>query len=277
MQDAECRIHEARDRRLKVILVLIACLLLALSVPVLAQVSSNYDLSWHAIAGGSGRMESAGGHTVLGTAGQPLIGKMTASSGHTLCSGFWCAAAEQYRIYLPLTIRNFRSTSGPILSEDFNDGTLTGWTSNNGTWTNPGTYMRGEHPTGNAWNIHSSTGSDIVYTGTVNLLSGNAVGLVFRSSANGLSSYDAVLDAVDNVFKISKRQPYQVLASYAMAVQRNHPYTIKIVASGSTLEAYLDGVKRLTVTDSRYSSGQLGVMLFSGTATYDDLEAQAGP
>jgi levanbiose-producing levanase len=111
----------------------------------------------------------------------------------------------------------------------------------------------------------------------VNLLSGNAVGLVFRSSADGISSYDVILDAVDNAFKISKRQPYQVLASYPMTVQRNHPYEVKVVASGSTIEAYLDGVKRLTVTDSTYSSGYLGVILFIATATYDDLEAREMP
>jgi len=45
------------------------------------------------------------------------------------------------------------------------------------------------------------------------------------------------------------------------------------VASGSTLEAYLDGLKRLTAADTTYSTGQLGVMLFLATATYDDLHA----
>lgn len=104
-------------------------------------------------------------------------------------------------------------------------------------------------------------------------MSGNAVGLTFRSSADGTSSYDVILDAVDGLFKISKRPPYQVLASYSMAVQRNHPYRVKVVADGNIIEAYLDGVKRLTVTDSTYSSGQLGVMLFQATATYDDLYA----
>jgi hypothetical protein len=33
-----------------------------------------------------------------------------------------------------------------------------------------------------------------------------------------------------------------------MTVQYNHWYTIKIVADGSTLEAYLDGVKRCAAT-----------------------------
>jgi hypothetical protein len=93
-------------RRQGVILALVGCLVLALAVPVLAQVSSDYDLSWHVIAGGSGRMESAGGHAVLGSAGQPLVGPMVASGGRALCGGFWCGAAVRCRVYLPMVVRN---------------------------------------------------------------------------------------------------------------------------------------------------------------------------
>jgi hypothetical protein len=108
------------------IAILVTCLALALALPVLAQVSANYpgerdassDLSWHVIAGGGGRMESVG-HTMLGTAGQPLVGTMMTSSGHTLCSGFWCSGGGQYRVYLPLVVRDLRPTSGIIFSDDF--------------------------------------------------------------------------------------------------------------------------------------------------------------
>jgi len=106
MQDARCSIQETGLRRLRGRLVLVAFLLLGLTVPVLAQVSSSYDLSWHVIAVGGGRMESAGGHTVLGTAGQSLVGPMV-SGGHALCGGFWCGAAARYRVYLPLVVHNF--------------------------------------------------------------------------------------------------------------------------------------------------------------------------
>jgi hypothetical protein len=82
-------------------LVLVACL--ALAVPVLAQVSANYDLSWHVIAGGGGRMTSTQ-HTLQGTAGQSVIGP-AASGGHTLCSGFWCGVEVEYRVYMPLVLR----------------------------------------------------------------------------------------------------------------------------------------------------------------------------
>ena len=94
-------------------LALVACL--ALTVPalrqaqdvVLAQVSAIYDLSWHTIAGGGGKMKSAQ-HTLQGTSGQALSGQISSSS-HTLCSGFWCdvAADTGYQVYLPLVVRDF--------------------------------------------------------------------------------------------------------------------------------------------------------------------------
>ncbi len=180
-----------------------------------------------------------------------------------------------YRLYFPLILRDYPLPL--IFSDDFNDGNLAGWTPNRGTWLNPGDRMRGEYAAGNAWNMRSERGGDFIYEGTVNLRSGNAVGLTFRSSADGTSSYDVILDAVDGVFKISKRPPYQVLASYSMSVQRNHPYRIRVIARGNKIEAYLDGVKRLTAVDGTYRSGRFGVMLFRATATYDDLEARRLP
>ncbi|MEA3377088.1 MAG: hypothetical protein U9R72_12930 [Chloroflexota bacterium] len=78
----------------------VACLLLA--GPVLAQVSANDGLSWHVVAGGTGRIESAG-HTMWGTMGQFASGPM-ASTDHTLCGGFWCLPSH-HRIYLPLILR----------------------------------------------------------------------------------------------------------------------------------------------------------------------------
>ena len=87
----------------KIIPLAILCLSLTVAVSALAQVSANYDLSWHVIAGGGGRMASSG-HTLVGTAGQPLTGPML-SSGYTLCSGFWCSGAVSYRVYLPLVLR----------------------------------------------------------------------------------------------------------------------------------------------------------------------------
>jgi hypothetical protein len=93
-----------RGRAALVTLVVAACL--GVVVPVLAQVSAEYDLSWHVIAGGGGRM-GGGQHTLQGTAGQAVTGP-AAGGSHTLCSGFWCSPPVGdlgNRVYLPLVVR----------------------------------------------------------------------------------------------------------------------------------------------------------------------------
>ncbi|MFL7792653.1 MAG: hypothetical protein AB8I69_10975 [Anaerolineae bacterium] len=87
----------------KVILVLVLVITLG-AVPVLAQISAAHDLSWHVIGGGGGRMEN-GGHVLQGTVGQAVTGSM-GSSGYTSCSGFWCGAESEYRVYLSLVLGN---------------------------------------------------------------------------------------------------------------------------------------------------------------------------
>ena len=84
--------------------ILTGIILLTLASIAFAQISSNYDLSWHVIGGGIGQMESTG-HSLQGTLGQTAAGSMV-SDGHTLCNGFWCEGAEEYMVYLPLVLRN---------------------------------------------------------------------------------------------------------------------------------------------------------------------------
>lgn len=180
----------------------------------------------------------------------------------------------------PIIMKQFQSGAGPtlIFSDDFSGGNLNGWTRNYGDWYNASSsYMRGEYLTGNAWNMRSESGANFTYEGDVNILSGNAVGLTFRSSANGEASYDAILDVVDGVFKLSKRPGYTVLASYPFGVSRNHWYHVKVVVNGNKMEGYLDGVKRVTATDTNFASGRFGVMLFRAAAAYDNLAAWSLP
>ena len=86
------------------VIILAGSILLALASIAFAQVSSNYDLSWHVIGGGVGQMESTG-HSLQGTLGQTVIEPMT-SDGHNLCNGFWCQGTENFMVYLPLVLRN---------------------------------------------------------------------------------------------------------------------------------------------------------------------------
>jgi hypothetical protein len=84
--------------------ILAGIILLALASVALAQVSSNYDLSWHVIGGGIAQMESTD-HSLQGTFGQTAIEPMT-SAERTLCNGFWCEESGKSEVYLPLVLRN---------------------------------------------------------------------------------------------------------------------------------------------------------------------------
>jgi hypothetical protein len=85
------------------VVTLVGVMSLALISIVVAQVSSNYDLSWHVIGGGGGRMESSG-YTVHSTLGQPVTGSST-GSGHTLCAGYWCDVGSRIsQVYVPLVL-----------------------------------------------------------------------------------------------------------------------------------------------------------------------------
>jgi len=163
-----------------------------------------------------------------------------------------------------------------LFQDNFNSGTLTGWTANKGSWLNPGTYMRGTNTLSGAWNIKNVSGSDFVYEGTVTLRSGNAVGLTFRSNSDGTQSYDLIMDYVDQEIKLSKRSPYQKLvgAKRQGIVEYNRAYQLKVVAQGNLLEGYVDGRKLVySTTDTTFSSGQFGVYVFRGSAEFDDLRA----
>jgi hypothetical protein len=92
-----------KTRRLTLLL---ACLLCALALvgSVLAMSSDNYRLDWFTpLTGGGGAADSTN-YAIDLTVGQTAVG-----TSNSACLGYWCgitAAAEQHKIYLPLTLRN---------------------------------------------------------------------------------------------------------------------------------------------------------------------------
>lgn len=89
-----------------IFLALVTIVLLVAS-GVQAQTGGGYDLTWWTVDGGGGRV-SGGGYVLMGTAGQPDAGSALTGGGYGLVGGFWPGAgAAQYKIYLPLVLRNF--------------------------------------------------------------------------------------------------------------------------------------------------------------------------
>ena len=81
-------------------------LFLLLPATLLAQ-GGGYNLDWWAVAGGGGTL-SGGGYTLSGTAGQAAAGSLS-GGGYSLLGDFWgvVGAVAEYRIFLPLVLRNY--------------------------------------------------------------------------------------------------------------------------------------------------------------------------
>jgi hypothetical protein len=93
-------------KRVQFAILLVALLCsLALVVAVQAQMSTNYDLSWHVTGGGGSGMGSTN-YALAGTLGQPLAGRIE-STNYTLIQGYWYPAGlVLHRIYLPIVVRS---------------------------------------------------------------------------------------------------------------------------------------------------------------------------
>lgn len=90
-------------KRTVFLLILAVLLLLLLTGAVVASGSASVD--WHVIGGGGDRFE-AGDYTLDCTVGQAVAGTAR-NDPYELCTGYWCGAAVEHNIYLPLVLRNY--------------------------------------------------------------------------------------------------------------------------------------------------------------------------
>ena len=89
----------------KLIPLLLLLLLLALTVPLLAQMSARYDQSWHVLSGGGGPRTSAN-YQVDDVLGQWADGR-SMSGRYQVDPGFWHVGRAHWAAtnYLPLVSR----------------------------------------------------------------------------------------------------------------------------------------------------------------------------
>jgi hypothetical protein len=83
------------------ILTLFLAILAIAVVPVLAETSATYDLSWWTVDGGGITDKTSGSYTLSGTAGQPDAGSLS-SGAYNLAGGFWAGILVKLESFLPL-------------------------------------------------------------------------------------------------------------------------------------------------------------------------------
>jgi hypothetical protein len=88
----------------KIVIPLVVILACGLLLAGSATAANGFAISRHAIGGG-GQRAAGGGYILHGTIGEPVASGFGQGATYGLSSGFWWP--PQYRIYLPLVLRNY--------------------------------------------------------------------------------------------------------------------------------------------------------------------------
>ncbi|WP_314589314.1 GH116 family glycosyl hydrolase [Paenibacillus terrigena] len=167
------------------------------------------------------------------------------------------------------------ASPAPLISDNFDTGTLTNWNTVSGTWTNPGAVAQGVS-TGDGLLLRSNvSGSDFSYEADIKLMTSKAAGhLYFRSSNTGSNAYAVTLDSSSNVIKLFKF-PYVELKSVSQTLTTGTSYHLKVAATGSNIKIYFNNAETpiIDMNDSVYTSGQFGLGSYAGTVQMDNVVA----
>ncbi|CAH1212628.1 hypothetical protein PAECIP111892_03788 [Paenibacillus auburnensis] len=123
--------------------------------------------------------------------------------------------------------------------------------------------------------IYNKPAADLVYEGQISFPDDGTAGLAFRSSADGLSGYEASLVKEGDQLRVRLTQANgKVIASSA----RTYPsragakHAVEVQAKGERIQIFVDGYTpaAIDVTDSSYTNGNAGLVVNSGTAYFQN-------
>jgi putative copper export protein len=90
-------------RKIAALTAALLCLLLLVG-QVAAMGSDDYAVNWDVIGGGGEPIASTN-FALNATVGQGAIG-LKSSASHGLCTGYWCGAAVEAKVFVPLVLRD---------------------------------------------------------------------------------------------------------------------------------------------------------------------------
>ncbi len=190
----------------------------------------------------------------------------TAMQGQSLTLDFlgsgggWCSAD-------PRTVRE------GITYDDFDDGSTTGWTFTNGTWS-AATGELYQSATTTAYGLYGGTYGSLVIEAKIKILSGATTNILFRANMGGGTYYQFGLVESSDVVRFGR----YVSGSYTTTQQTNVTLTpdtwhmLRVEVNGTTARGFFDCQQVLQVTDAQMlATGRIGVRTYSSKAYFDDL------
>ena len=195
-----------------------------------------------------------------------------------------------------------------LFRDDFNDGNADGWAEvgTGGNWSvkddesfGSKVYSQSDtswttiHTNDTYWRSYNGTGNwtNYIFESRVKIVSGGTLapiaGIFFRVQGTNLSSgyYLFRIDARPGTGPALIKSPNTILAGGHLGYPQfaNEPavigeiYTLKVVVNGTNIKCYVDGVKKIELHDSTYSSGGVGVGTFNAHVHFDDVTVVSLP
>ncbi|WP_199562274.1 family 16 glycoside hydrolase, partial [Micromonospora deserti] len=166
-----------------------------------------------------------------------------------------------------------------LLSDDFQDGNSTGWSSSGGSWSvvSDGSLAYRQSSTGSDAKAQAgSTWSDQSVQARVKPVtwgsgSGRFAGLIGRAQSMTSYYYLALTNGSQVVLGKRVSGGYTTLASAPTAVSTGTWYTLRLEAFGSQLRGYVNGQQVVSSSDGTFSSGRVGLATLYASASFDDV------
>ena len=171
-----------------------------------------------------------------------------------------------------------------LLSDDFEDGNATGWSANGGSWSVATDGSRVYRQGGTSSDARSVTGTaswtDYAVQARVKptAFSGSNRFAAVLARVQSSTSYYYLALRSNNTVELKRLDggSSATLDTAPVAVSAGTWYTLKLEVSGSSLRGYVNGALLTEATDTRWSSGRVGVATFYTSANFDDVLVTTG-
>jgi pectate lyase len=170
----------------------------------------------------------------------------------------------------------------PLFADNFEDGVVSDWSRSGGSWSVVTDGSRVYRQAGTSSDARALAGQSSWTNYSVQARvkplafngSGRFAGVISR--AQSTSRYYFLALRNDGQLVLGKRDGSNItLASAARPVTIGTWYTLRLDASGSSLNGYLNGSHVLSATDSSFASGRIGLATYYSSAAFDDVAADS--
>jgi len=197
------------------------------------------------------------------------------------------AAAATAAVVAGLLIFTGTANAATLLTDDFEDGNSTGWTTSGGSWSVATDGSRVFRQSGTSSDARARAGqlswTDYTVTARVKPIAFNGTNrfaAVLARAQSNTSYYYLALRSTNTVeLKKLVGGSSTTLAAASVPVSVGVWYTLSLSVSGTSLRGTVNGGTALSASDSQFSAGQVGVATFYTSASFDDVlvESGAGP